>query len=137
MRIPVLLAASSLSLAMPALAARGLEISLLEVPGVAAKFDLTLSCTETDRGLAASLEYNADLFDGETAERLLTHLETLLGSALAETDRPVGGLPMLSDDEQRTLDDWGGDEDEPLSDELSALLDGLDDEPHETLTHGS
>ena len=44
-----------------------------------AKFDLTLALHEPPQGgLAGELEYNADLFEPATVERLLGHLGTLL-----------------------------------------------------------
>ncbi|HWE34977.1 MAG TPA: amino acid adenylation domain-containing protein [Isosphaeraceae bacterium] len=88
---------------LPALEAPGLKISPLTTATGAAKFDLTLSLIELGGQLQAELEYDADLFDPETADRLLAHLRLLLDGAVAEPDRPVGTLPMLTDDERRRL----------------------------------
>ncbi|HEV2728127.1 MAG TPA: amino acid adenylation domain-containing protein, partial [Solirubrobacterales bacterium] len=72
---------------------------------VAAKFDLTLSVTETGGGLLGVVEYNTDLFDRETAERMARHWERLLRSAAAEggAGRRVGELEMLSEQEHYQL----------------------------------
>ena len=91
---------------LPALEAPGLMMKPLEVESVTAKFDLTLTVTETDSGLRATLEYNDDLFDPATADRLLGHLQMLLTSATADPDAPVSGLTMLTEAEQRMLLHW-------------------------------
>ncbi|TVT53851.1 amino acid adenylation domain-containing protein [Amycolatopsis rhizosphaerae] len=62
-------------------------------PATTAKFDLTLSLGEASDGFFAGVEYNTDLFDTETIERLMAHYRTLLEGALAEPDRPLGDLP--------------------------------------------
>lgn len=117
---------------LPALQSPGLEMTPLEVESVTAKFDLTLSVVESADGLRAALEYNADLFDPTTADRLLGHLQTLLASAAAEPDAPVSSLTMLTEDEQRMLLQWnqtGTDADgsePPIDAETEAALAGLD-----------
>ena len=56
--------------ALPALASRrGSRSCRCDVDNGTAKFDLTLSLSETATGLEGWLEYNADLFDAATAER--------------------------------------------------------------------
>ena len=123
---------------LPALKSPGLGMTPLEVESVTAKFDLTLAVTETAGGLGAALEYGTDLFDPATADRLLVHLETLLGSAVDDPDRPVSGLAMMTEEEQRALLRWneaaddsqaGFDPEEALAgledlsdDELDALI---------------
>ncbi len=91
---------------LPALDAPGLTMKPLEVESVTAKFDLTLTVTESDAGLRATLEYSADLFDAATADRLLGHLQMLLTSATIDPDAPVSGLTMMTEAEQRLLLHW-------------------------------
>ena len=81
----------------------GLSASAVDAGKLAAKFDITLSLTERAGSLRASLEYNSDLFDQGTAERLLERFVTLLGSAVRTPDAPVSALPMLSVAERRTV----------------------------------
>ncbi|MGO9462606.1 MAG: amino acid adenylation domain-containing protein, partial [Isosphaeraceae bacterium] len=69
----------------------------------AAQFDLTLVAAEQDDFLALSLEYNADLFDAATIDRLLDHFRTLLESIAAAPDRPIASLDLLPDAERRML----------------------------------
>ncbi len=52
-----------------------------------AKFDLMLSLAREPEGIAGVLEYDADLFDPATADRLLGHWRTLAGG---DRRRPAG-----------------------------------------------
>ncbi|HLN64694.1 MAG TPA: amino acid adenylation domain-containing protein, partial [Symbiobacteriaceae bacterium] len=73
----------------------------------AAGTDLTLFMAEVDGTLACSLEYNTDLFDAATADRMLAHFANLLDAIVADPSLPVGQLPMLTDAErQQVLVDW-------------------------------
>jgi amino acid adenylation domain-containing protein/non-ribosomal peptide synthase protein (TIGR01720 family) len=88
------------------LALPGLTLRQIPVDGGVAKFDLTLNLAENAGG-RSFLEYNADVFDGTTAERLMTRYETLLAAALAEPDRPLWELPLLPAAERwQTLGEW-------------------------------
>ncbi|MEM6404357.1 MAG: condensation domain-containing protein, partial [Cyanobacteria bacterium P01_D01_bin.116] len=51
----------------------GVNLSPMELENTIAKFDLTLSITETDQGLVGEWEYNTDLFDSQTIERMVAH----------------------------------------------------------------
>lgn len=58
-------------------------------------------------GRRLELHYDAGLFAAETADRLLGHFHTLLDAALAEPDRPVSQLRLLTADElHRILVTW-------------------------------
>ncbi|WP_240360970.1 condensation domain-containing protein, partial [Pyxidicoccus caerfyrddinensis] len=74
----------------------GLSFVPLEREAVATKFDLTLSLTQTPRGLSGALGYRTDLFDASTVSRMVEHLQTLLEAALASPGTCVGELPLLS-----------------------------------------
>ena len=56
---------------------------------------------EFPEGLTASIEYNTDLFDAATIERLLTHFETLLGGIVAQPDAPISQLPLMDTAERQ------------------------------------
>ncbi|WP_369414619.1 condensation domain-containing protein, partial [Corallococcus soli] len=81
----------------------GLVLSPVETEGTTAKFDLSLGMAETGRGLAASLEYNTDLYDAETAQRLLGHLGMLLGAITKNADASVWELPLLEAEERQQV----------------------------------
>ena len=84
----------------------GLRFGRMEVEEGVAKFDLTLAAVESAAGLMLHLEFNRDLFDAETAERLLGHLRTLLGGALEDPGRRLSDLPWLTAEERRQLVAW-------------------------------
>ncbi|HEY0782038.1 MAG TPA: amino acid adenylation domain-containing protein, partial [Thermoanaerobaculia bacterium] len=72
-----------------------------------ANFDLTLWVAESADGLTGWLDYNTDLFDRATAERLAGHLARLLAGMVGSPDRPVRELPLLSASESAELAAWG------------------------------
>ncbi len=74
----------------------GLRMSGVETQNRSAKFDLTLIGQRGPLGLDLTLGYNSDLFFASTVERLLGHLLALLGGIVAEPERPVAELPLLS-----------------------------------------
>ncbi|RMF27868.1 MAG: non-ribosomal peptide synthetase, partial [Chloroflexi bacterium] len=69
----------------------------------ATPFDLTLLIAETERELGAAMEYSTDLFDGATIERMLGHYRTLLEAIVADPDRPIAELPLLTPAERHQL----------------------------------
>jgi amino acid adenylation domain-containing protein len=73
------------------------------VPGArrTTKFDLGLFAAETSEGLRLSVEYSTDLFDETTIERILSHYENLVGSALAQPALPVSELRLLDEPERQ------------------------------------
>ncbi|HZF12188.1 MAG TPA: amino acid adenylation domain-containing protein, partial [Thermoanaerobaculia bacterium] len=90
-----------------ALSLPGLRLTLLETPSSTAKFDWTLALAEEGEEIAGALEYGRDLFDPTTIRRLLGDFERLLAGAVAEPDRPVEELPLLSPAElHQLLLDW-------------------------------
>lgn len=84
-----------------------LNISFVEPDTGTSKFDLTLSMMERGDSLAARLEYNTDIFDGATIERMLRHMETLLRSIVADPNQKLFELQLLTNDErQRIVTEW-------------------------------
>ncbi|WP_157639226.1 non-ribosomal peptide synthetase, partial [Burkholderia ubonensis] len=81
----------------------GLVATPVSVETHTAKFDLTLHVQDSDHGLAGSLEYNLDLFDAATIERMAEHFRQLLEAVIADSNRPLGDLSLLSDAERNTL----------------------------------
>ncbi|MDT5028082.1 MAG: hypothetical protein QOE61_4508, partial [Micromonosporaceae bacterium] len=85
----------------------GLEVEQVDLSRWAANFDLSVEFTERGHELECVLEYNTDLFDAATMQRLAGHLLVLLGEITTNPDRPVGALPLISPDERRqVLRDW-------------------------------
>ncbi|MGW5937078.1 amino acid adenylation domain-containing protein [Streptomyces celluloflavus] len=85
----------------------GLRMAPMEVRSATSRFDLELQVFHRPDGLSGWFEFNTDLFDPATVERMARHLGVLLESVTADPDRPVGELPMLTADEERALRDEG------------------------------
>lgn len=81
----------------------GLITEHFRVGNIMANFDLTLDIVERDGELVCLFESNADLFEGQTIERLLGHFQTLLEGVVANPARKISALPLLSEAEQRQL----------------------------------
>ncbi|MFO0760431.1 MAG: amino acid adenylation domain-containing protein [Byssovorax sp.] len=81
----------------------GLTIEGLTIETATAKFDLTLTLIEGQKGLSGAILYNTDLFDAATIDRLIEHFSTLLQGAVKEPQRLVGDLPILPEAEKRKL----------------------------------
>ncbi|MCP3064913.1 condensation domain-containing protein, partial [Myxococcus sp. K38C18041901] len=88
----------------------GLQSTYLLVDPGSAKFDLLLELRE-DRPdeIFGWLEYNTDLFDVTTVQRLRGHFYTLLGAVAANPDTRLSELPLLTQDEHvQLLSDFQG-----------------------------
>lgn len=73
----------------------------------AAECDLYWTVGERGSELAGALEYRTDLFDPQTARRIVGHLVTLLSAAVASPDQPIHALELLTAAErQQALVDW-------------------------------
>ena len=77
---------------------RSLSLTERHVP-----FDLTLTIAEGEVDLDASLQFNRDLFDGETAERMLEQFRTLLTAVVAEPERSIKCVNLLTSSERNKL----------------------------------
>ncbi len=88
---------------MPALEFAGLGWTPVAAHNGAAKFDLTLALWDDGQGLAGSIEYDADLFDAGTVDRLVGHFEALLAGAVADPGQPVSELPLLTGTERSQI----------------------------------
>lgn len=95
----------------------------LALPQRSARFDLTLLMAETEEHLGASLEYNTDLFDETTIERLSQQFEQLLESIVTDQCTTVSRLPILSHEEQQVLASWNNTQREyPRGDSMHGLF---------------
>jgi amino acid adenylation domain-containing protein len=84
----------------------GLQWSLLPVDAQTAKFDLTLTFSQTGGGLDAALEYSTELFDEVTARRMAANFLTLLESIARHPDTRIDVLPLLTEAEKKLLREW-------------------------------
>ncbi|WGV25108.1 non-ribosomal peptide synthetase [Halotia branconii] len=81
----------------------GLTVSPLATGRTTAKFDLTLLMQNTSQGLVAVWQYNTDLFDATTIERMAGHLQTLLEGIVTNPQQQISQLPLLTEPEQQKL----------------------------------
>ncbi|HYW08682.1 MAG TPA: amino acid adenylation domain-containing protein, partial [Longimicrobium sp.] len=81
----------------------GLGVTPVRLEGGTAKLDLLLAMYETPEGMGGALEYDSDLLDGATAERLVGHLRVLLEAAEADPGLPLARLPIATAEERRTV----------------------------------
>ncbi|MGH3782221.1 MAG: condensation domain-containing protein, partial [Pseudonocardiaceae bacterium] len=85
----------------------GVDIEGVELPVVTALFDISIHFQEFNGGLYGAINYNTDLVDSVTIERMAGHLRVLLAGIAADPDRPVSRLPMLTEAEiQQVLVAW-------------------------------
>ena len=74
----------------------GLTASPVYLPVTATKVDLALLVREDSAGYEVEAEYNADLFDASTVQRMLGHYLQLLDHALRAPTTRVDSLSLLS-----------------------------------------
>ncbi|MDX7998162.1 amino acid adenylation domain-containing protein [Xenorhabdus sp. Reich] len=81
----------------------GLQLTSIEQKRRGAHFDLALSLSETETGLAGDLEYATDLFDSATVERMVGYLTNVLSAMVDDERQSISTLPMLPGSEQHQL----------------------------------
>ena len=81
----------------------GLTIDALELEALTSKFDITLSMKQTVDGLVGVIEYNTDLFERSTVERMAAAFCTLLRGVVAAPETRVDALPLVSAGERGAL----------------------------------
>jgi amino acid adenylation domain-containing protein len=69
----------------------------------AAMFDLTLTIEDRKEGLTGYFEYNTDLFDAVTIERMRGHFQTLLTEIINNPGKKIADFTLLSESERRQL----------------------------------
>ncbi|MGM3306997.1 amino acid adenylation domain-containing protein [Anabaena sp. WFMT] len=80
-----------------------LTITPLAQTNSTAKLDLILDMRETSAGLTGVLEYNTDLFDDVTIDRMVEHFQTLVLGIVNDPEQRIGELPLLTISEQHQL----------------------------------
>ncbi|MCM3904757.1 MAG: amino acid adenylation domain-containing protein [Pyrinomonadaceae bacterium] len=84
----------------------GLAMEAFEVDERVSQVDMTMMLVEGGGRIAASVPYNADLFDAATIERFGDHYRTLLESIVADPGKRVRALPLLTATERRQFAKW-------------------------------
>ncbi len=85
----------------------GLSVTSERVDNGTAKFDLAMTLVEVPEGLSARVEYNTDIFEAQTIERLEQHFVTLLAAIVERPESTIALLPILApSQEQQIVFDW-------------------------------
>ncbi|MFP2913368.1 non-ribosomal peptide synthetase, partial [Pyxidicoccus sp. 3LFB2] len=88
---------------------QGLTLERMEAEERTSKFDLSLLVEDDEAGVSVLVNYNSDLFEAETMERLLGHLRVLLEAAVARPEQRLADLPLMDAEDQRGLvEAWSG-----------------------------
>lgn len=85
----------------------GLTVYQMTVDRNTTMFDLTLVLQDTEQGIVGRLEYATDLFNDTTVARMLEHFQVLLEAVVADSNRRISDLPLLTPAErQQVLVAW-------------------------------
>jgi amino acid adenylation domain-containing protein len=89
--------------ASPIIELPGAHGEVVVLRGQTARYDLSVDIFEVGDRMAAFWEYNTDLFDAATIERLMAQYERLLDDMLARPDARLDDLRLLCDEDQRQV----------------------------------
>ncbi len=85
----------------------GLDTTPLEITAHTSKFDLFVDARETHDGIEVEWEYDTDLFEHQSIERMSEAFECLLYSIVDNAEQQVMSLPMLpSNQSEQLLYQW-------------------------------
>jgi len=79
------------------------SIEPIEGESSVAKFDLTITLTDSPSGIQGSFEYNTDLFDSSTIEQMIGHFETLVSTLIQQPELTVTKAALASEKETHYL----------------------------------
>ena len=102
-RHPIFQALLALNPPEQGLALGGLTVEDIDPPWASSRVDLFLVLDDLPTGMEAIWEYSTDLFDPETVDRMASHFTMLLQAIVADPDRPVDALELLSERERERL----------------------------------
>jgi amino acid adenylation domain-containing protein len=83
-----------------------IAISRFTVRNENSKFDLTLIASERPDGLQTTWQFNTDLFDRATIERMMGHFRNLLEGIAEAPAAKVSELPLLGEGELAKFAEW-------------------------------
>jgi amino acid adenylation domain-containing protein/non-ribosomal peptide synthase protein (TIGR01720 family) len=101
----------------------GQAVEPLDLPVTVAKFDLTLTISESEAGLKGGFEYATDLFAPATIERLGNWFTRLLVSIADDPSLPLDDFDLLDEHERSmVVSDWNATATEFPSGPLTSLF---------------
>ncbi len=81
----------------------GWVLEAINLTGSSTMFDLSLELTERPEELIGLFQYNAELFDVATIQRMIGHWQTLLEGVIADPSQRIAELPLLTEQERRQI----------------------------------
>ena len=102
----------------------GLDAQLVTNERHYENFDLFLNAVEMPEGVVLECQYNTGLFDETTVRRWMAAYQRLLGAVANQPETPLGGLPLVSEDERSQIDAWNAaaEADHPLDSTFSVMF---------------
>ena len=85
------------------LALENLQVSRLPSSSQRVRFDLEMHVWQRGKTLSGTIVYSTDLFDGSTIGRMVGHFVTLLQGIVADADKRISELPLLTEPERHQL----------------------------------
>ncbi len=80
-----------------------LKVGVMEVEARTAKFDLLVSLQDRGRELSGVVEYNSDLYEATSVQRLVGHFEVLMKGLITDANQRLSQLPMMSERERQQI----------------------------------
>lgn len=80
-----------------------ISITTFEIDGQYSRFDLSVDIGNLDKGLYAEFEYNSDLFEKATIERMAVHYVQLIKEISINPDEELSSYCILTEDEKKFL----------------------------------
>ncbi len=81
----------------------GMSISSVYLEGETSRFDLSVDINHNGSGLEVNFEFNTDLFDADTIERVAAHYTNVLEKLTANFETQIKRFEILSSEESKTL----------------------------------
>lgn len=81
----------------------GLTVSRMAPDDTRTRFDLEVQLWEEAERLRVAFVYNTDLFDAVTIERMGGHYQRILEGIVADPDKRLSELPLLTDEERHQI----------------------------------
>ena len=101
-------------------------IGAKDIASSGAKFDLVLTAIDAAPAVYCELEYNTDLFTQPSMARMAAHLETLIGSIVADPSRRISELAILSPEQRREMVvDWNATASDPPAGCVHEIVDAV------------
>ena len=80
-----------------------MKVSPIYLDNGTSKYDLTLTVWESPEGMTCFFEYNTDLFERPTIERMMGHYQTILEGICANPEKRIAELPLLTARERHQI----------------------------------